>query len=329
MKEGSKPFPEMLRHLLSERVKCLFRWVRGWLRLRGSVRDEVDTLYLLLYRLTHDWDHAPELPAVQTQQAFAYQWANLSEGLYLLSDPWFKANVAKILCEEEIQIRADWFQGKDVLDAGCGNGRWAYGFARLGAHVTVVDADPAAVEATRRVLEEFPVATEFHVGPLEDLSRHLPAKRYDLVFCWGVLHHCRGFTKALNEVLGFVEEGGLLYLYLYGRESMDPAEDLELFKQRLRFHLMSPEEKHRFLLKKAGGDQRLIHNLHDLYAPLINRRFEFGDIRDALKGAGFTDITRTIQHTELFIRAVKGDAADLHHRWFLPVKAPPYWFSHH
>src|SRR5947208_2863477 len=184
------------------------------------------------------------MPALQTRESFAYQWAHLSEGRYLLSDPWFKANVARILCEEEIQIKAEWFRGKDVLDAGCGNGRWTFGLAQLDAHVTAVDADPAAVEATRRALDEFSIRKEFHVAPLEVLSRHVPAKRYDLVFCWGVLHHCRSFTKALKEVCGFVKEGGLLYLYLYGRESMDPAADLELFKLRLRFHLMSPQDKH-------------------------------------------------------------------------------------
>jgi len=319
--------------VLSERWKqWLKRGVRRAkriLRWRGKIRDDVDALYLLLHRLTHDLDNAWEMPALQTRESFAYQWANLSEGRYLLSDPWFKVNVTWILCEEEIQIKADWFRGKDVLDAGCGNGRWAFGFAQLDAHVTVVDADPAAVEATRRALEEFSVQKEFHAAPLEELSRHLPAKRCDLVFCWGVLHHCRSFTRALNEVLGVVKEGGLLYLYLYGRESMDPAEDLELFKLRLRFHLMSPQDKHRFLLDKARGDQCAIHNLHDLYAPLINRRFEFGDVRKALESAGFQEITRTIQHTELFIRAVKGDAAEYHRRWFLPMKPPPYWFEHH
>jgi hypothetical protein len=102
-----------------------------------------------------------------------------------------------------------------------------------------------------------------------------------------------------------VKEGELLYLYLYGRESMDPSEDLELFKTRLRFHLMAPAEKHRCLLERAGGDERAIHNLHDLYAPLINRRFEFVDIRKTLETAGLQDITRTIRHTELFIRRSK------------------------
>lgn len=274
-------------------------------------------------------NNALELPALQTQESFAYQWANLSEGHYLLSDPWFKANVARILSEEEIQIKPDWFRDKEVLDAGCGNGRWAYGFAQLGARLTVVDANPVAIEATSKVLDEFPVVKQSYVAPLEELSRYLPAKPYDLVFSWGVLHHCRSFTKALKEILACVKEGGLLYLYLYGRESMNLSRDLELFKTRLRFHLMAPEEKHRFLLEKAGGDERAIHNLHDLYAPLINRRFEFADIRKALETAGFQDITRTIRHTELFIRAVKGDASEYHRRWFLPPKMPPYWFEHH
>ena len=36
----------------------------------------------------------------------------------------------------------DWFAGKSVLDAGCGNGRWSTAFARLGAQVTAIDRDP-------------------------------------------------------------------------------------------------------------------------------------------------------------------------------------------
>jgi hypothetical protein len=69
--------------------------------------------------------------------------------------------------------------------------------------------------------------------------------------------------------------------------------------------------------------------MHDYYAPLINRRFDFNEIQKALEDAGFQDVTRTIRHSELFIRAVKGDAAEYHRTWFLPAKTPPYWFEYH
>jgi hypothetical protein len=126
-----------------------------------------------------------------------------------------------------------------------------------------------------------------------------------------------------------VKEGGILYLYLYGRESLPLPDDIELFKERVRFYLMQPEDKHQFLLNKAGGDEQAVHNLHDYYAPLINRRFDFSDIQKALEDAGFQDVTRTIHHSELFIRAVKGNADEYHRTWFLPAKTPPYWFEYH
>ena len=74
------------------------------------------------------------------------------EGGVLLSDPWFRENVTRILTEEELQIRPEWFAGKRVLDAGCGRGRWSYGFASLGTDVTSVDVNPrsARPSAPRR-----------------------------------------------------------------------------------------------------------------------------------------------------------------------------------
>jgi len=319
-----------LRDLLSRSVKPPVK--AGLRRLRGLLpwggREEVDALYRLLHRLVHDRDQALDLAALQTKDAFARQWDEFREGMYLGSDPWFKANVARIISREELLIRPEWFKGKAVLDAGCGNGRWAIGFAELGVHVTAVDLNSNAVEETRKALAPYQVPMEFHAAPLEDLTSLFGGRQFDLVWCWGVLHHCRSFTRAFQGVCQVVKDGGLLYLYLYGRESMPVEADMELFKTRVRFHLMSGEEQYRFLMRKSGGDPRRFHNLHDLYAPLINRRFEFGEIKTLLEQAGFRDVTRTIRHTELFVRAVKGSSEALQ-AWTLPPKQPPYWFEHH
>src|SRR5260370_38701208 len=101
-------------------VNCFSRTVRRM--ARGKLRREMDALYSLLYHVVHDLDASPSLAAVQTRVAFTRQWQQLKAGQYLLSDPWFKDNMARILCEQEIQVQPDWFIGKDVLDAGSGNG---------------------------------------------------------------------------------------------------------------------------------------------------------------------------------------------------------------
>lgn len=293
-----------------------------------KTHQEIDALYTLLYRAVHDVDQSLELATSQTVNAFAHQWESLQEGAFLLSDPWFREHVARILSEEELQLRQEWFAGKKVLDAGCGNGRWSYGFLKLGAEVTAVDVNPAAIAETRKAVAPWEDRTRFYVSALEELSKNLPNETYDLVFSWGVLHHCKSFSRALSEVVSFVKPGGVLYLYLYGRESMDMAEDLALFKERIRYNMMDdPAERYRFLLHKARGDKNKVHNYHDIYAPLINRRLEFDQVKQILQDYGFEAVSRTLKHTELFIRAVKGDAEAFLSEWALPACQPPYWFQ--
>lgn len=133
------------------------------------------------------------------------------EGTALLGDPWFEENAARILSEEELQIHPNWFSGKEVLDAGCGSGRWSYGLAQLGAHITAVDINKSALNKTQSVLEKFEIPKKFIQTPLEQLTNALQSKQF---------HHCESFNQSLDQLTRCVKEGGMIYLYLYGRESL-------------------------------------------------------------------------------------------------------------
>ncbi len=313
----------VIRRLRSEIERRTARW--NPFRLRR----EVDDLYAFLHRLTHDLERPVGFTAAQTRDAFGEQWRDHPTGQYLLSDPWFRDQVDRILWQEELQLAPSWFAGRRVLDAGCGNGRWSYGFARLGADLTAVDANPSAVEATRAALEPFATPKRFVVSPLERLDAALGGESFDLVFCWGVLHHCGDFLAALDQVSARVASPGVLYLYLYGRESLPLPADIELFKKRVHYNMLAdPEAKRRFLLDEAFGDPSRVHYVHDVLAPLVNRRFTFEEVRDLLRGRGFADVRRTIESTELFVRAIKGDPGAFR-GVILPPRKPPYWFRHH
>lgn len=288
---------------------------------------EIDALYRLLYLTVHDKEQALSLATAQTKNTFAHQWEKLPEGNGLLTDQWFRDNVSRILCEEELQIDKSWFVDKEVLDAGCGNGRWSYGLAALGAHITAVDINQVALEKTEESLKPFSIRKKFIHTPLEDLCGHLKGKKFDLVFSWGVVHHCGSFNRALEQLTQCVKDGGILYLYLYGRESVNFKEDLTYFKERLLYNtLLTDEDKLNFLLKKAKGNRAKLHIMHDIYAPLINRRLEFDDVKNFLECKGLHTVTRTIDHTELFIRAFKGDSQSVENR-VLAKKKKPYWFE--
>jgi len=294
----------------------------------ARVEQELSTVYAALYEMAHDNDEAAAFAARKTVAAFGHQWASIPEGKFMLSDPIFKAEVEQIITRQELLIDAAWFPGRNVLDAGCGGGRWSYGLAKLGARVTAVDTNPSALSATRAALAELNAPAEFVRSSLEDVGQKLPPESFDLVWSWGVLHHCTSFTKSLCGLASLLKPGGLLHLYLYGRASIGLADDVTLFKERMRYNFLSTEaERREFLRVKSIGHGLDTHHVHDIYSPLINRRYEFTEIKDMLETLGFTNIERPIEHSEVWVTAVKGEDAEIVRRYGLPKHPAPYWFE--
>jgi len=178
----------------------LIRGIKVVKRLILRKSGQTDVLYRLLYNLVHDKTESLELIGTQTVKSFSKQWDTYKEGRALLTDPKFKNNVTKILCKEELLVDESWFKGKKVLDAGCGNGRWSYGFAKMGADITCIDINQSAIEETKKALVSFNVNKTFIQTSLEDLPNHLNDETFDLVFCWGVLHHTKKFNQSFENI---------------------------------------------------------------------------------------------------------------------------------
>lgn len=301
-------------------------------RIRRTVSDlltrqrDINALYKVLYDQVHDLDEASEITDGSTVRTFGRQWAELPTGEYLLSDPWFRENVTRILTEQELLLKPEWFAGRRVLDAGCGNGRWSFGLSRLGVNLTSVDANTSALDAAREATAELPNQRRFIQTSLESLDEALAGDRFDLVFCWGVAHHTVRFNDVLDNLCAAVAPGGVLYLYLYGTNTVSADDEIRTFRDRVAYNVLFDDaERMRFLRRKAHGNADLVHSMHDIYAPLINRRFTVEQTAELLALRGFTSTTQTIDHTEVFVRATRGDV-DLS-AWELPQKRPPYWFE--
>jgi SAM-dependent methyltransferase len=74
--------------------------------------------------------------------------------------------------------------GADVLDAGCGTGRYAIELARRGYVVHGVDLSPDLIDIAVRANGEAGGSVSFAVGDLADL----PLSRYAAILCRGVLN---------------------------------------------------------------------------------------------------------------------------------------------
>ena len=258
----------------------------------------------------------------KTLESFDYQWGHLTSGVALLSDGDFREDVVRILCEEEICIEPEWFRDKEVLDAGCGNGRWTYGLLKLGSKVTALDASATACDAVRR---QFPAEPRLQViqADLLALPDSITQRRFDLVFSWGVLHHTGNTELALKNLCRLVKMDGVIYVYLYGRESFHWLTRLKIGMARLLLLPFSPQAKKKILSYLYPTET--LHNMFDILSPPINDRLTERQVQRWFAEAGFDQTLRTIQHTELFMKAWRSDSPVV--QYFRQPQDSPYWFQ--
>jgi SAM-dependent methyltransferase len=74
--------------------------------------------------------------------------------------------------------------GAEVLDAGCGTGRYAIELARRGYVVQGIDLSPDLIAVATQAIGDPPGRVSFTVGDIA----HLPTSRYAAILCRGVLN---------------------------------------------------------------------------------------------------------------------------------------------
>lgn len=111
------------------------------------------------------------------------------------------------------------WRAQEVLEIGCGIGTAAVNFARFGARYTGVELSSRSLDLARQRLEVYGLPGSFYQGNAEELASFLPAKQYDMIYSWGVIHHTPSPERVMQQLSHYLRPGGVLKIMVYARDS--------------------------------------------------------------------------------------------------------------
>ena len=278
--------------ILSRLRNWAARLVKADRRLRDPaikyLLDEVSDLRVLVRELA--WRASLRTTdGTQTKESFSYQWEEIPEGAHLVGDTRFEQEMFWLI-SDYTDLPRDWFAGQSVLDAGCGNGRWSYAFAKLGAHITAADQSAAGLANLSRMLEGQRNFRAVQANLLQPLPFD---ETFDLVWHYGVAHHTGNTRLVVENVSAAVRPGGRLFLMIYGEphNKSEFAEVNSYVSLRRQTQFMTFAEKVKFLESRFPREQ--VHGYFDAVSPAINDLHRFEEIEGWLRDLGFCDVRRT------------------------------------
>jgi 2-polyprenyl-3-methyl-5-hydroxy-6-metoxy-1,4-benzoquinol methylase len=197
-----------------------------------------------------------------TINSFNYQWTHLSDSKYLLTDESWRENVDQYILDE-LSITKEDIGNKTVIDVGCGGGRWSYGFAKLGCKVTSVDISEGPCKLTQKNVPQ----TEVIMSDLFQLQDVLGDRKFDIVWCWGVIHHTDNPRMALETLTNLMHKNSIIHLYVYSFNRGKKVKELRKF---LRFFSLKNREQIIRFLSRIGILHGSVHELYDALSTQIN-----------------------------------------------------------
>lgn len=154
--------------------------------------------------------HALDADQARTRDSFGYEWTELYPQHGQTEAE--RAIERRVFLEYTRTLPSD-FRGKLVLDAGCGNGRYAKFVNEWGARVVAVDISSAVDVAAANL------AGRDTVDVIQaDLFR-LPFRPevFDMAYSVGVLHHTPDAAGAFRSVGRTVRRGGSFAIFVHAQ----------------------------------------------------------------------------------------------------------------
>jgi 2-polyprenyl-3-methyl-5-hydroxy-6-metoxy-1,4-benzoquinol methylase len=136
----------------------------------------------------------------------AKAWEEIAEGWAERVRTGTDHNRVYLLDEATLEALGD-LKGTRVLDAGCGEGRFARMMAERGARATGIDLSSRMIELARAEEEKSPLGIDYHVADMADLSA-LDSGTFDVAVAYLSLFDVHDYESAMREVCRVLKPRG-------------------------------------------------------------------------------------------------------------------------
>lgn len=144
-----------------------------------------------------------------TIQKFGFEW--LEYGRFGWDDPVFNIDREERVFKQKSLLHPQDLQGKLVLDAGCGNGRYSYWAAQYGARVIGVDLGYGVESAYMNTKSD----NNIHIIQGDIFNLPFPKQTFDTIFSIGVLMHTGDTRLALESLVQCLKQNGTISFHVY------------------------------------------------------------------------------------------------------------------
>lgn len=131
------------------------------------------------------------------------------------SDKFRKASEEMHLKMRLLGLSQEDYQGKRILDCGCGTGEFTCWYANQGNQVTAVDLSKASLSHAQRYAESYGLDQDINFHRMSVLELGLPDNTYDIVYSYGVLHHTPDPYQGFQEMVRVCKPGGVVIVSVY------------------------------------------------------------------------------------------------------------------
>ncbi len=227
-----------------------------------------------------------------------------------------------IFTRRRTSIERHWKQGqRDVLDAGFGNGWFAYRSYRTGASVTAVAIHPELIVKARAFYNDYLKISEDRMRFLQmnlyDIDKI--EKRFDEIICYETLEHIRDDRTVCQLFYELLKPQGVLHLCCPNAEHPRwQREELDRFESGGHVRYGYTEQSFRRLLEPIGyridwvegiGGPSLVFLQENLQAPIRRWLGEAGAAVIAVIARPFVwlDTVRPRVPFSIYVRAVRNN----------------------